>query len=80
MTQVADAGSSWSTAPFGDAADTSPMELLVLREHLESYKRSHGSWFTLQCLAERTHGFIAARFVTTLAAVALLLGVTSMWS
>jgi len=77
---LADARPPWSTASFGDAADTSPMELFVLGEHLDSCKQSHGRWFTLQCLAERMSGFIAARFVTTLAVAALLLGVTSMWS
>jgi hypothetical protein len=80
MTQVVDARPPWSTASFGDAADTSPMELSVLGEHLHSCKRSHGRWFTLQCLAERMNGFIAARFVTTLAVAALLLGAASMWS
>ena len=80
MTQVVDARPPWSTASFGDAADTSPMELSVLGEHLDSCKQTHGRWFTLQCFAEHLNGFIAARFVTTLAVAALLLVMTSMWS
>lgn len=79
MTQVADAKPPWSTTSFGDAADTSPMELSVLGEHLDSCRRSHGRWFALQCLAERMNGFIAARFVTTLAAAALSMVVVSTW-
>jgi hypothetical protein len=79
MTQLVDAGPPWSTASFGDAAATSPMELSVLGEHLDSCKQSHGRLFTLQCLAERMNGFIAARFVTTLAAAALLMSMISMW-
>jgi hypothetical protein len=79
MTQVVDAKPPWSTASFGDAADTSPMELSVLGEHLDSCRQSHGRWFALQCLAECMNGFIAARFVTTLAGAALLMVVVSTW-
>jgi hypothetical protein len=81
MTHVAHTQPPWSTASFGDAADTSPLDLSVLGEHLDSCKQSHGRWFTLQCLAERLNGFFAARFVTTLVAATLLLvGLMSMWS
>jgi hypothetical protein len=80
MSQAVDARPPWSTASFGDAADTSPMELSVLGDHLDSCKRSHGRWFALQCAAERMNGFVAARFVTTLTVAALLMGLISMWS
>ncbi|MES2091976.1 MAG: hypothetical protein V4532_18640 [Pseudomonadota bacterium] len=56
----------WSTASFGDTADTSPMELAALGEHLDVCKESHHRLFTLQCLAENLHGFISTHFVTTL--------------
>jgi hypothetical protein len=69
---------SWSTASFGDAADTSPMELSVLEDHLDLCKGSHGRLFALHCAAEALNGFVAARFVTTLAVVALLIGVGSL--
>ena len=65
---------SWSTASFGDTADTSPMELSVLGEHLDLCKGSQGRLFTLQCIAETMKGFVAARFVTTL----VLIGVASL--
>jgi hypothetical protein len=68
----------WSTASFGETADTSPMELSALGEHLDLCKESHGRWFALQCAAESVNGFLAARVVTTLVVAAFLIGVTSM--
>ncbi len=69
---------SWSTASFGDSADTSPMELSALGEHFDLCKGSHGRLFALQCVAESLKGFVAARFVTTLVVLALLIGVASL--
>jgi hypothetical protein len=69
---------SWSTASFGDTADTSPMELSALGEHLDTCKESRGRLFALHCIADAMHGFVAARLVTTLMAVALLIGVTTL--
>jgi hypothetical protein len=68
----------WSTASFGDSVDTTPMELSALGEHLDLCKQSRGRWFGLRCVAETANAFLAARFVTTLAAVALLIGVASL--
>lgn len=65
----------WSTSSFGDTADTSPMELSALGEHLSQCKGSHGRLFALQCTAQKLEGFVAGRFVTTLVVVALLIGV-----
>lgn len=69
---------SWSTASFGDAADTSPMELAALGEHLDLCNVSHGRVFALHCFAETMMGFVAARFVTTLVLVALMIAVGSL--
>lgn len=69
---------SWSTASFGDVADTSPMELAALGEHLDLCKVSHGRVFALHCFAETMMGFVAARFVTTLVLVALMIAVGSL--
>jgi len=69
---------SWSTASFGDGADTSPLDLSVLGDHLDLCKGSHGRLFALQCAAEAMNGFVATRFVTTLAVVALLIGVSTL--
>ena len=65
---------SWSTASFGDAASTSPMELSALGEHLELCRGARGRLFTLQCFAGTMNGFVAGRFVTTLVVVALIIG------
>ena len=69
----------WSTASFGDPADTSPMDLSALEDHLGACKGSQGRWFELQCIVETMNGFVAARLVTTLVVVsALLIGVSSL--
>ena len=65
---------SWSTASFGDSADTSPTELLALRSHLGLCRPLGGRLSALRCGADRLHGFMARRFVTTLMLLALLIG------
>src|SRR5512133_2880265 len=70
--------SRWSTASFGDTADTSAMELSALGAHLELCQRAHGRLFFLQCAAQTMHGFVVGRFVTTVVVVTLLIGVFSM--
>lgn len=70
---------SWSTASFGSAVDTSPMELSALGEHFARCQGSRGRLFALHCAAEITHGFVAPRFVTTLVVVtALFAGVACL--
>ena len=61
----------WSTASFGDAADTSPMELSDLGEHLQHCSARSGHWARLRCAAESMNGFVSARLVTTLALLSL---------
>ncbi len=63
----------WSTASFGEAATTSPMELSELGEHLDSC--SKGRWFTLRCAADAMNGFVSARLMTTLVAIGALMSV-----
>lgn len=75
MNTRAIAPSSWTTASFGDAADTSPMELSALSEHLDLCRGARGRLFSLHCAAESAHRFMAARLVTTAAVAALLIGV-----
>jgi hypothetical protein len=69
---------SWSTSTFSNRADTSPMELSELGEHLGHCKGAHGRLFTLHCVAETLNGFLSSRLVTTLVAAALLIGVASL--
>jgi len=78
MTHEFTAPPCWATASFGADADTSPMELSALGEHLHVCKGSRGRLFALYCAADAMHGFVAARFVTTLVVVALLIGVGSL--
>ena len=71
MKSEALAAPSWSTASFGAEVDTSPMELNALNEHLQHCNTSHGFVFRLSCAVEAVNGFITARFMTSLALVAL---------
>jgi hypothetical protein len=54
------------------------MELSALGEHLYMCKVSQGRLFGLHCAAEWMNGFVAARLVTTLVVVALLIGLVSL--
>lgn len=69
---------SWSTASFGDAADTLPLDLSALGEHLVLCRRSRGRLFALHCVAQSMHGFVAARFVTTVVVMSLVISLVSM--
>ena len=68
----------WSTASFGHAVDTSPMELSALGAHLDLCRGSRGALFAMRCSAERMNAFVAGRFVTTVVVVALLIGTASL--
>jgi hypothetical protein len=68
----------WSTASFGDAADTSPMELSVLGEHMATCSHPPGRLFSWQCTAEAIHRAVASRFVTTLTFATLLVAGSSL--
>lgn len=70
----------WSTASFGGNTDTSSLELLSLGDHLGVCKSPNRHLFALHCLLESASGFIAARFVTTLLCVALLIGIAALVS
>lgn len=69
---------SWSTSTFSNQADTSPMELSALGEHLGHCKGAHGRLFSLHCVAETLNGFLSSRLVTTLVVAALLIGIASL--
>ncbi len=78
MTEQNTHGPSWSTASFGDTVDTSPMELSALGEHLHLCRSLSGRLFVLRCGAEAVQGFVAARFVTTVVVLTLVIGVGSL--
>ncbi len=67
----------WSTASFGASAEASPIEASVLGAHLEMCRASHRQLFALQCFAQHMQGFMATRFVTTLALIVLMIGIAS---
>jgi hypothetical protein len=68
----------WSTASFGDAADTSPMELSVLGEHMAKCSHPPGRLFSWQCTAEAIHGAVSSRFVTTLTLATIVVAAASL--
>lgn len=63
---------TWSTASFGHTTDTSPLELSALGAHLNLCQGQHGRLLALQNAAQRLHGFVSARFVTTLVTLLIL--------
>lgn len=78
MQSQVDAHRFWSTSSFGEAADTSPMELAVLGEHLDACKGARGRLHTLRCVGEALRAFMASRIVTTVALVAVMIGLGSL--
>lgn len=78
ITSHATPAPNWSTSTFSTSADTSPMELSALGEHLGHCQGVNGRLFALHCVADTMNGFLAARLVTTLVVAALLIGVASL--
>ena len=66
----------WRTASFADGSDSVAVENFALGEHLGSCKRHSGSSVAFRHGAELLHGFCAGRFVTTLALIAVVIGLS----
>lgn len=64
----------WSTSSLGQEADTSPMELAALSQHLGRCQRNQGRLFALKCHGETVGRFVASRVVTTLVVGSSLVG------
>ena len=62
----------WDTASTDHNADTSPMELFNLAEHLRLRNNWRCRLIALQCFGESLRRFVQARFVSTLALVVAL--------
>lgn len=62
----------WRTSSFASPPDTSPAELAELGDHLRRCQQRRGTWFRAGNAANRLNGFLAPRFVSTLALVAML--------
>jgi len=68
----------WATSSIDGDADTSPMELSALGAHVDRCNGSRGRMFGLRCAADSLSGFLAPRIVTTLVAIAIVIGVASL--
>lgn len=64
----------WSTTSVGDSADTQPVELSALGEHVSLCRGAGSRWAGLLRGAQAVHGVVSARFVTTLAVVVVVIG------
>ena len=64
----------------------SPSSLLLrdqsqsLRRHLQQCTAACGPWYRASVWAERAHGLIAPRFVSTIVVVGMLLIVATAWA
>ena len=61
---------AWRTATYGDSAIISKSDTQTLGEHLSACQNTRLHLFNLRCAAESAHGFVASRFITTLAILA----------
>lgn len=68
----------WSSAMFNTTTDATPMDLSALGSHLALCRGANGRLLALQGVARNMRGFMAARFVTTLLLLALLIGAVSL--
>jgi hypothetical protein len=64
----------WSTSAYGQAADTTPMELAELSLHQRQCTALNARLVALQCAALRLVGVASCRLVTTLLLVAAVAG------
>ena len=68
----------WATSALDGDVDPSPMDVSALGAHVDRCNGLRGPWFGLQCAADTLSGFLAPRIVTTLVAVAIVIGVGSL--
>lgn len=68
----------WSTTSYGHSADTTPMDLSALGDHVSRCRADSSRFSSLQCAAQALHGMVASRFVTTLALTAALIAIVLM--
>lgn len=69
----------WTTSTAADAGDTTPAELDALGAHVSRCNGCRGRLFTLRCLADAVHDFVAGHFVTTLMIAGVVIGAASIW-
>jgi hypothetical protein len=64
----------WSTASFGDAAETSPGEISELGDHLATCSDRSRRMAAVRSGVHALHGFVTTRLVTTLALAVAVIG------
>lgn len=69
----------WTTSTASETGDTTPAELDALGAHVSRCNGCRGRWFTLRCMADAVHDFVAGRFVTTMMIAGAIIGVASIW-
>ncbi len=72
--------SSWATSSVPRAAETAPMELSALGDHVDHCNGSRSAWFSAKSAADRLAGFIASRLVSAVVLVVIIFGVASFVS
>jgi len=78
MKTIVDIERPWSTAAFGDSADTSPLELSSLKDHLCVCRGTHRRLLALNCAAESMRGFVVSRLITSILLVVLLIAMARL--
>jgi hypothetical protein len=72
MSAAPTVGPRWVTSVIVEDADTLPMELAALGEHVAVCRSHRGRLFGLRCAADQWRDAIAGRVVTTLVVVVML--------
>ena len=69
---------SWCTAAFGNNDATASRDLFALGQHMQQCSRPGGAWLALSGGVGALHRGLLARFVTSLALLAVLVGAAAM--
>lgn len=69
---------SWSTASFDEGASGLHPDANALGQHLRQCSRPGGAWHSVSGRAAALHRGLLARFVTSLALLAVLVGAAAM--
>jgi hypothetical protein len=64
----------WSTSSYGETTDTTPMELSALGEHFAQCNGDGARRVAMHCGAQSVRGFVLARLVSVMAAIAIVTG------
>ena len=78
MTTQSMPSTTWRTASLADSSGLTTVDTSALGEHLDVCRRCSGTFLAIQRGAELIHGFFASRFVTTLALIAVVIGLSSL--